>query len=429
MPVTSSNSTMDSMDSFSVPPEVPSLETRFGAFLLATFMGLMLYGLTLHQSYRYFRLFSADIRLLKAIVLLTVITETTHILLCTHICYFYLVTNFFNPTVLLKGVWSFQVLPIATTLVISLSQGFFTLELRIHSRASHKRGKGLIAARTISRGELVLAEAPLVRQNSPLSNDTVLSALSTLSEIQQREYFSLANAWKGTPQVPPPLGIFKTNAFPCGDHDDLVVGTLAEGGAVFALGSRFNLSCSPNVNNYWNDQLGKVTFWAVRDIVEGEELTICYMNPLAPRAARQSRLKARFKFDCACSACSLSGEAAGESDERRSTIARLYEEVGRCGHIPATGLRKVKQALKLLEEEGLDVMASSFYYDGFQFCASVHDAKNAKAWAKKAWESYCATRGPDSTDAKKTQKYQNNPRAHAAFGLLGRQKLSSPDSD
>ncbi|KAI0659796.1 hypothetical protein C8Q70DRAFT_1053625 [Cubamyces menziesii] len=104
--------------------DVPSLSTWLGAFLLATFICLMLYGLTLHQSYRYSRLFPEDIILLKAIVLLTVVAETVHIALCMHICYFYLVTNYFNAAALLEGVWSFRILPIMTATIIALSQGY-----------------------------------------------------------------------------------------------------------------------------------------------------------------------------------------------------------------------------------------------------------------------------------------------------------------
>ncbi|KAH9902490.1 hypothetical protein C8Q73DRAFT_785159 [Cubamyces lactineus] len=106
-------------------PPVPSLNNSFGAFLIATFLGLMLYGLTLHQSYRYYRLFREDIELIKAIVFSTVILETVHIVLCMHICYYYLVTNYFNPLALLDGVWSIRILPISTALVILLSEGFF----------------------------------------------------------------------------------------------------------------------------------------------------------------------------------------------------------------------------------------------------------------------------------------------------------------
>ncbi|EIW55352.1 uncharacterized protein TRAVEDRAFT_51476 [Trametes versicolor FP-101664 SS1] len=35
--------------------KVPALDNTFGALLLGTFLGLVLYGLTLHQGYRYTR--------------------------------------------------------------------------------------------------------------------------------------------------------------------------------------------------------------------------------------------------------------------------------------------------------------------------------------------------------------------------------------
>ncbi|EIW54878.1 SET domain-containing protein [Trametes versicolor FP-101664 SS1] len=287
------------------------------------------------------------------------------------------------------------------------------------------KGRGLIAARALSRGELILAESPLLVQPPSYTNATILRALSALSDAQQRDYFSLANAHKGV--HPPPLGVFKTNALPCGDHD-ITTGTAAGSGAVFVLGSRFNSSCDPNVNNYWNEGQGKITFWAVRDIAEGEELLISYGEHFAGRDARRARLKMQFGFVCECTACSRTDEDLKASDERRVTIGNLYNEIGQYGAVPAVGIRKVKEAIRLLAEEGLlDTRGASFYYDGFQFCASVSDTKNAKAWATKAWEGYCAVRGPDSTDAKNMKKYVQNPRAHGAFGLLTKKTLSGPE--
>ncbi|KAI0648821.1 hypothetical protein C8Q79DRAFT_475733 [Trametes meyenii] len=124
-------------------PKVPSLDKSFGAFLIATFIGLMLYGLTLHQSYRYYRLFPGDQRTLRVIVILTVILETVHIVLCMHVCYYYLVTNYFNPRALLDGVWSIRVLPISTAAVIILSEAFFTR--RVYLIGSHFRAIVLVA--------------------------------------------------------------------------------------------------------------------------------------------------------------------------------------------------------------------------------------------------------------------------------------------
>lgn len=51
-------------------------------------------------------------------------------------------------------------------------------------------------------------------------------------------------------------------------------------------------------------------------------------------------------FECHCEACGVSGEESeklvAESDERRVTIARMYDEIGDCGNEPTLGMRKVR---------------------------------------------------------------------------------------
>ncbi|KAI1794323.1 SET domain-containing protein [Ganoderma leucocontextum] len=288
------------------------------------------------------------------------------------------------------------------------------------------KGQGVVAMRPIARGELILAEAPLLTQSQPHSNATVLAALTSLSDPDQRQFFSLANAWRGT--YPPPLGIFKTNGLPCGDHDTSR-GQAAGSAAIFAIGSRFNSSCQPNVNNYWDENRRKITFWATSDIAAGEELSICYGDELAAREDRRRRLESAFRFVCGCVACSRDGAELKASDERRAAVARFYDEIGACGNNPTMGVRKVKAALRLLTEEGLlHHRGASFYYDAFQFCVSVADIKNAKAWVKKAWEAYCVSRGPESENAVKMAAYMEDVRKHPAFDLLPRKTLAGPEA-
>ena len=201
------------------------------------------------------------------------------------------------------------------------------------------KGQGLIASRPIVTGELVLSEAPLITQRRPVTNATILATLSYLTDTDQRRYFALANAWRGV--HPPPLGIFTTNCLPCGDNDQSR-GLSAGSAAIFLLGSRFNSSCEPNINNYWNENLGEITFWAVRDIAEGEELCICYGNPLGTRADRRRKLEAAFRFVCNCVACARDSAALESSDDRRVAISHLYVEIAECGSKPAVGVRKVR---------------------------------------------------------------------------------------
>ena len=79
-------------------PAIPALDNTYGCILVGTFIGLMcvfismgmgswrlwltllssrLYGMTLHQSYRYFRLYPNDTKVLKALV--SVITHVTYV--------------------------------------------------------------------------------------------------------------------------------------------------------------------------------------------------------------------------------------------------------------------------------------------------------------------------------------------------------------
>ncbi|KAJ3004702.1 hypothetical protein NUW54_g4688 [Trametes sanguinea] len=146
--------------------EVPSLNNTFGAFLLGTFIGLMLYGLTLHQTYRYYRLFPGDLKLIQAFVITTLVLETIHTVLCMHIwwvviermrstvaltgwlrSYYYLVLNYAKPLALLDGVWSIRILPISTALVILVSECFFTRRVYLSAwfpTANHAE-RGLIS--------------------------------------------------------------------------------------------------------------------------------------------------------------------------------------------------------------------------------------------------------------------------------------------
>ncbi|KAI1790102.1 hypothetical protein LXA43DRAFT_1083541 [Ganoderma leucocontextum] len=96
-----------------------------GADLLGTFFGLVLYGLSVHQLYRYFRLFPSDAFFIRILVALVMTFETVHTVLTMHFCYNFLVTNYFNPVAFLNGVWSLDALPIVVSTIVFSSQLFF----------------------------------------------------------------------------------------------------------------------------------------------------------------------------------------------------------------------------------------------------------------------------------------------------------------
>ncbi|KAH9888097.1 SET domain-containing protein [Cubamyces lactineus] len=293
-------------------------------------------------------------------------------------------------------------------------------------------GLGLFATRAISKGCIVLSESPIFTQPPPPSrtNSTVMSALSQCTRDEQRQYFNLANTYKvprlGKRALLPALGIFETNALPCGKTKGGGSGGTRRAG-IFLLAARLNHSCQPNLARWWDDGAQRMTFRALRDIVEGDELCMNYVDVLGTKAQRMEELRTAFGFECVCEACALVGEELGESDRRRAAIRRLFEEVGVCGNEPTLGLRKVKLALRLLKDEGLVHYEASFCFDAFQFCILVSDYVNAKAWVRKAWEASCSTSGPDSPASRAFKMYWANPRAHELAGVLPKATLHGPD--
>ncbi|KAI0695204.1 hypothetical protein C8T65DRAFT_665701 [Cerioporus squamosus] len=77
----------------------PSLNDTYGALLLGSFAGLISYGILVHQAYRYFRVYSGDKLINKAAL------DTLQNLVIIHACYTYLISDYFKPLALLRGIW------------------------------------------------------------------------------------------------------------------------------------------------------------------------------------------------------------------------------------------------------------------------------------------------------------------------------------
>uniref|UniRef100_A0A804LZS5 SET domain-containing protein n=1 Tax=Zea mays TaxID=4577 RepID=A0A804LZS5_MAIZE len=78
------------------------------------------------------------------------------------------------------------------------------------------------------------------------------------------------------------------------------------GNAVYMLPSFYNHDCDPNAHIVWL-QNADAKLKALRDIEEGEELCICYIDASMDADARQKILADGFGFECRCLRC-LSGD-------------------------------------------------------------------------------------------------------------------------
>ncbi|KAI9060961.1 hypothetical protein FKP32DRAFT_1678556 [Trametes sanguinea] len=120
------------------------LPRTFGAYLICTFFGCIMLGLTIHQTYRYFRFYPNDLLSLKALVVLVLGLDILHSISSMHICYFYLVSNFFRPARLLEGVWSIRLIILEMGLLIVVAHCFYAR--RLYLLANHNVIPAIIIA-------------------------------------------------------------------------------------------------------------------------------------------------------------------------------------------------------------------------------------------------------------------------------------------
>ena len=92
---------------------------------------------------------------------------------------------------------------------------------------------------------------------------------------------------------------------------------------VYLKMSRFNHSCQPNTEHFWNDETNTLDLRAVRKIRRGQEITLKYNNMLEPRDIRRTELKETFNFACSCQACDLTEE---EVRNETKVITEYQEE-------------------------------------------------------------------------------------------------------
>ncbi|RPD63307.1 hypothetical protein L227DRAFT_608574 [Lentinus tigrinus ALCF2SS1-6] len=78
-----------------------------GAMLLAGFVSTLLYGVVLHQAYRYVRIFPKDVLFIRLLVPVVIVIETLYTACLIHYSYYDFVINYANPEQIFEHIsWS-----------------------------------------------------------------------------------------------------------------------------------------------------------------------------------------------------------------------------------------------------------------------------------------------------------------------------------
>ena len=176
----------------------------------------------------------------------------------------------------------------------------------------------------------------------------------------------------------------------------------------------------------------------------GEELVISY-DKGGPYETRQRELKTSFGFDCTCELCSLPANDRKASDERRSRINSLDDQIGNPMTImrrPLLSLHACHALLDTLKEEYPDptiggatatALVPRLYYDALQIVVAHGDQARARVFAERGYEARVECEGEDSPATQKVKRLMQDPSSHASFGAYGKgwrtSKTAQPDRE
>jgi hypothetical protein len=188
------------------------------------------------------------------------------------------------------------------------------------------KGQGLVATKAIKRGTRILSERPLLSvAGNAAAIVPILHAFSALDVADMQAYCSLHRylhpsvAEKIAHRIGKPVASLDPRIF-------AFVATFVTnhlGDHVFLQGSRINHSCVPNVEFAWNPDSGHGTFHAIKEIKQGEELTLSYIRGANWTKVKRGRALQPWGFTCSCYSCQDTVDAKVDDEFRAKRCMKI----------------------------------------------------------------------------------------------------------
>ncbi|EPQ50151.1 hypothetical protein GLOTRDRAFT_141615 [Gloeophyllum trabeum ATCC 11539] len=105
------------------------LDNTMGAMFVGVIVAATLYGVSCVQTWFYYNHYRNDLWHIKLLVAASFISDTIHQALISHTMYTYVVTNFANPAILQRLVWSLLVEVLFNGFTALMVQVFFTIRI------------------------------------------------------------------------------------------------------------------------------------------------------------------------------------------------------------------------------------------------------------------------------------------------------------
>ncbi|KAG7126327.1 SET domain-containing protein 5 like [Verticillium longisporum] len=266
------------------------------------------------------------------------------------------------------------------------------------------KGVGLVAQAPIPAGTPLIASPPVLLihraffERPPADAAVLYDQIPALLPAAARR--ALLRQMGGSVR-----GIVATNAFQVDVGGDVAGGHHHHFG-VFPAISRLNHDCGPNAAA-WTGKTDLVhRAFASKDIAAGEEISISYVDALAPRAERRARMTGSWGFECACRRCA----AGDESDARVAEIKALEARLGDVGAKVTMG--DIERYLGLMKEEGLEGKMAGAYTTAALNYSLFGKQGLAVRHARLAVECGLREEGPHAADVAAMRELAKAPKEH-----------------
>lgn len=285
------------------------------------------------------------------------------------------------------------------------------------------KGLGLIATRPIAKGTCIFSETPILKVPLSMSSKGLHTKVLKLSDEHMQSFISLSNIHPHDTLAEQYDGIVRTNSFEMGDG-------LA---AVAIEASRINHACDNNSMHCWNENLGQVTVYAIRDIETEEEITTNYVGRGLTRQERQTELQDTYQISCVCGICSLPAELSAAVDRKIERYWAVWTQLKRSHDIsrhvrnPLQRFRDLEEVVHHAEELGSYTQLYEAYAEVTALCIAHSDVARAKILFERAYNSYITEHGTEDSTAKECADIREDVTTSDCFGFSTRWKTTEGD--
>ncbi|PVH95646.1 SET domain-containing protein [Periconia macrospinosa] len=267
------------------------------------------------------------------------------------------------------------------------------------------KGRGLVANKTLNRGDQIFASTPLLITN-PVSYEILETerlrlahrGVDTLPPSSKASFWALLDHFKGDPVD----DRINTNAF------EIEIDGVSQYGVLPEI-AMLNHDCRPNAAYFWDEETLSHYVHATETILPGQEITITYINNERSREKRVKNLKANWGFECSCSSCSAHPFFVAESDARVEQIAELAGYLDDWTPASKATPEMAEALLSLYVQERLHASMGVAYKHAAEAYSSFGERDMAIRYARLAVEYVVLDKGFRDRDVREMQSMAKDP--------------------